>query len=98
MNCKSYKFFTVISNETRWAIIHSLYSSDKCVSEICKDIKEEQSKISHNLKLLQECKVVFAKRKGKQMIYSLNKKTIKPLITLLERHMSYFCDGKCKHK
>jgi len=98
MNCKSYKFFTVISNKTRWNIILSLYDSDKCVSDICKNIKEEQSKISHNLKLLQDCKVVSAKRKGKLMIYSLNKKTIKPLITLLEKHMSCFYNGNCNAK
>ncbi|MDD4049784.1 MAG: metalloregulator ArsR/SmtB family transcription factor [Candidatus ainarchaeum sp.] len=98
MNCASYYFFTVISNETRWKIINSLYASDKFVTDICKDINEEQSKVSHNLKILLECNVVFSQRQGKYIKYSLNKKTIKPLIKILNDHMRDFCDGKCKRK
>lgn len=96
MNCASYHFFTVISNETRWKIINSLYASDTFVTDICNDINEEQSKVSHNLKILLECKVVFSERQGKFIKYSLNKKTIKPLIKILNEHMKEFCGGKCK--
>jgi ArsR family transcriptional regulator len=98
MNCKSYYFFNVISNETRWKIINSLYDSEKYVSDICKDINEEQSKVSHNLKILLECNVVFSQREGKFIKYSLNKKTIKPLIKILNTHMQDFCGGKCKQR
>ena len=98
MNCKSYHFFNVISNETRWKIINSLYDSEKYVSDICKDINEEQSKVSHNLKILLECNVVFSQREGKFIKYSLNKKTIKPLVKILNSHMIEFCGGKCKKR
>lgn len=99
MNCKSYHFFNVISNETRWKIISTLYKSDKCVNEICKEIKEEQSKVSHNLKILSDCKVVFSKRNGKYITYSLNKETIKPLLEIVEKHMKNFCKKEgCKFK
>jgi len=98
MNCKSYYFFNVISNETRWKIINSLYKSEKYVSEICKDINEEQSKVSHNLKILLGCSVVFSEREGKFIKYSLNKKTIKPLVKILNNHMKDFCGGTCKQR
>ena len=95
MKCESYYFFTVISNKTRWKIIYSLYEKDKTVTDICNDINEEQSKVSHNLKTLSECKIVFSKRKGKYIIYTLNKKTIKPLIKHIEKHRLEFCKGTC---
>jgi len=95
MNCESYHFFTVISNKTRWKIISSLYNKDKTVSEICKDINEEQSKVSHNLKTLADCNIVFSKRKGKYIIYTLNKKTIRPLVKHIEKHKQEFCKGTC---
>ena len=96
MKCISYYFFTVISNKTRWNIISSLYSKDKCVSDICEEIKEEQSKVSHNLKILSECNFVFSKRAGKKIIYSLNKETIKPLFIIVEKHMKNYCKNNCK--
>jgi ArsR family transcriptional regulator, arsenate/arsenite/antimonite-responsive transcriptional repressor len=98
MNCKSYHFFNVMANETRWKIINSLFESDKYVSDICKDISEEQSKVSHNLKILLNCSIVFSKREGKYIKYSLNKETIKPLIKLINIHTKEFCKGKCSLK
>lgn len=96
MKCKSYYFFTVISNKTRWKIITALYKKEKTVTEICKDIDEEQSKVSHSLKTMHNCKIVFSKKKGKNVIYSLNKKTITPLVKHLEKHVHEFCTGQCK--
>lgn len=98
MKCESYHFFTVISNKTRWKIITSLYKSKKTVTEICNDVNEEQSKVSHNLKKMSDCRVVFQERKGKFIYYSLNKKTITPLVKHIENHVTHFCNGECKLK
>ena len=98
MNCNTYKFFEVMSNKSRWEIINSLYNSDKNVTTICKDINDEQSKVSHNLKILLNCNIVFNKRNGKHIIYSLNKKTIKPILDILENHKKCFCDKNCPYK
>ncbi len=74
MKCSSYNlFFEVFSNKTRIKIIEALITGEKSVSEICKLINEEQSKVSHNLKKLTECHFLDVKRKGKKRIYSLNK-------------------------
>lgn len=98
MKCESYHFFTVISNKTRWKIITSLYKTKKTVTEICNDVSEEQSKVSHNLKKMADCSVVFQERKGKYIYYSLNKKTITPLVKHIENHAKNFCKGVCKLK
>ncbi|MGE0792964.1 MAG: ArsR/SmtB family transcription factor [Candidatus Woesearchaeota archaeon] len=96
MKCKSYyKFFEVIANETRFKIIESLIDGALNVGQICFVTKEEQSKISHNLKILSQCNVVEIKKDGKNRIYSLNKETIEPMLRLVEKHVEKNCVGKC---
>ena len=68
------------------------------VGGITKSLKEEQSKISHNLKKLKDCHFVESRRQGKNMLYSLNKTTIIPLLNLVEDHVEKYCKicGKSK--
>jgi len=66
------------------------------VSDIVEEITGEQSKISHALAALRACNIVDVKQKGKQRIYSLNKKTIVPMLDLIDNHAKMFCKGKCK--
>jgi len=98
MICKSYNlFFETIGNKTRLKILELLFNRNMSVGEICKALNEEQSKISHNLKKLAECHFLDVKKIGKKRIYSLNKKTIIPLLKLVERHVKCYC-GVCKRK
>ncbi len=96
MKCDSYYlFFDTISNKTRMRIIESLLKSEKSVSEICSDIMEEQSKVSHSLKRLMACNFLNVKRDGKNRIYSLNEETIIPILKLVDKHVSKFCNKSC---
>jgi len=45
MKCKSYDFFSVVGNKTRWKIIKALYKQEMTVSQICEALEEEQSKV-----------------------------------------------------
>ncbi|MBW2993564.1 metalloregulator ArsR/SmtB family transcription factor [Candidatus Woesearchaeota archaeon] len=95
MKCKSFNaFFETISNKTRMKIVEALMAKDMSVSEICRKLNEEQSKVSHNLKILKDCRFVDCKTKGKERIYSLNKKTIVPMLKLIDKHASTYCDCK----
>lgn len=97
MICKSYKlFFETISNDTRLAIVECLQKQDMSVSEICACLKQEQSKISHNLKKLAACNFLEVRQEGKKRIYSLNKKTIVPLMALVKKHVETFCQKECR--
>lgn len=84
-------FFTSLANPNRLQIIMSLREGDKNVTEICSHTGFEQTMVSHNLKRLERCGMVFAERKGKSKYYSLNQETIKPLIKMIDSHVSNYC-------
>lgn len=97
MKCPSYNlFFEAISPKIRVRILELLKNKPMSVTEICNEMKEEQSKISHNLKRLTECHLIDVKKEGKQHIYSLNKETMLPLMNLVEKHVSKYCCKECK--
>jgi ArsR family transcriptional regulator len=97
MKCGTYKtFFETISNDTRLAIIGALEKKEMSVTEICEEIKEEQSKVSHNLKCLAGCHIIEARKDGKRRIYSLNKETMMPIMEIVNKHTQKYCCISCK--
>lgn len=90
---KSYKrFFKTLANDNRLQIIHFLAESgSKNVSDIVGGTKLEQTLVSHNLKRLHECHFVEVEKNGKERVYSLNKKTIDPLLALMDKHVNSYC-------
>ncbi len=84
-------FFTSLANPNRLQIINFLRQGRKNVTEICQGTGFEQSMISHNLKRLERCGMVFVERQGKNRYYNLNEKTIKPLLKLIDAHMGQYC-------
>ncbi len=94
---KAYKlFFGTLANKNRLKIINLLRKGSKCVNEITKELNFNQTTVSHNLKILQKCGFVFVEKKGKHRYYSLNKKTIKPLMEMIDKHMHQFCEKLVK--
>lgn len=89
-------FFTNLANPLRIKIISSLKEKEKNVTDLSNELKVEQSKISHALKLLRHCNIVDVEQAGKQRIYFLNKKTIIPILKIIDTHSRVFCGGKCK--
>lgn len=91
-------FFGRLANKLRIDIITSLLEKPKSVSQLIKELKQEQSKISHALKALLACKIVKYTQKGKQRIYSLSKSII-PVLKTIEKHQKEICKTcpmKCK--
>lgn len=88
-------FFTNLANPLKINIILSLREKEKSVSELVKDLKVEQSKVSHALTSLRCCNIVKVKQRGKQRIYFLNKETIAPMFKLIDKHAKTFCKGVC---
>lgn len=92
MFCKSYNdFFQTLANETNQIIIDELLKSPKTVTEIVETTGIEQSKVSHALKRLAECKLVNSEQKGKHRIYELNKDTIIPILEIADKHAKKMC-------
>ncbi len=91
-----YIFFTNLANPLKIKIITLLREKEKSVGELVKDLKIEQSKISHALSALKHCNIVNVKKEGKQRIYSLNKDTILPMLRMIDKHAVTHCGKKCK--
>jgi len=88
-------FFTNLANPLKVKILLYLRIKDMNVTELGKALKVEQSKISHALTSMKNCKIVLSKQKGKERIYSLNKETILPMLNLIDKHASINCKNKC---
>lgn len=86
-----HKFFSNLANPLKVQIIISLREKEKSVNEMCNSLGVEQSKISHALSALKNCNIVQVKQNGKQRIYHLNKKTILPMLQLIDKHASTQC-------
>lgn len=84
-------FFGSLANEHRLELLQVLRAGEKNVSEICESTGFEQTMVSHNLKRLERCGMVFGRVDGKFRYYSVNKKTIDPLLKLIDSHMKEYC-------
>ncbi len=92
MKCATYHyFFKNLANPLKVNIISVLKHRAMNVTELSKELGEEQSKISHALASLNNCNIVESKQDGKNKIYSLNKKTILPLLKAVDSHNCEFC-------
>jgi DNA-binding transcriptional ArsR family regulator len=92
---KYYLFFRNLANPLKMDIISSLKEKNMSVLELVKELKQEQSKISHALTSLKHCSIVQVKQNGKKRIYSLNKETILPMLQTIDKHENKFCK-ECK--
>lgn len=84
--------FKVLSNEVRLKLIEALRSGEKSVGELCEKIKEEQTRVSHELRCLVVCGFADYRREGKRVMYSLNKKTVLPILEAADKHVERFGD------
>lgn len=84
-------FFGTLCSESRLKIINLLRSGKKNVSEMMTELKMNQTAISHDLARLKKCGFVASEVDGKYRYYSLNSKTIQPLMDIIDKHMSQFC-------
>ncbi|MBS3174416.1 winged helix-turn-helix transcriptional regulator [Candidatus Woesearchaeota archaeon] len=89
---KAYKiFFGTLVSGSRLKIINLLRKEEKNVSEIVGALKISQPAVSHDLARLKKCGFVNVKINKNFRYYSINKETIKPLMDLIDVHMSKYC-------
>lgn len=84
-------FFETLGNKTRWDIVHLLQKGLRRSTDIAEKLGHEQSLISHHLRRLETCGFVSFKQNGNERIYGLNKKTVGPLLKLMDKHIGTFC-------
>ena len=84
-------FFGTLVSESRLKIINLLKKGRMNVSEISAALKADQTAVSHDLARLKKCGFVLVETDKKFRYYTLNEKTIAPLLKLIEEHMSHYC-------
>ena len=80
--------FKIFGDPTRMRILWVLFSSEKCVAEICGSLKMSQSAISHQLKVLKEARLVRSRRDGKNTFYALGDEHIENIIEQVLIHIN----------
>ena len=84
-------FFGTLVSESRLKIINLLREKPGNVSWIVKELNADQTAVSHDLGRLKDCGFVVSETDGKFRNYKLNQETIKPLMNLIDKHMSANC-------
>ncbi len=84
-------FFGTLVSESRLKIINFLRKGKRNVSAIMDELDMDQTAVSHDLARLKRCGFVKVDIEGKFRYYRLNDETIKPLIEIIDRHMSRYC-------
>jgi len=79
--------FSMLSDLTRLGILQLLARGPKSVTQLCKALKKKQPIVSHHLGLLRMGRLVAGKRKGKQVIYEMDKAALKALSSGIESLM-----------
>ncbi|MDQ1281191.1 MAG: hypothetical protein QG670_2455 [Thermoproteota archaeon] len=94
-----YGFFSTLANPARLAIMEKLRKEPMNATTIKENLGQEQSMVSHNLRLLERCALVYSEKKGREKVYRLNIETMETIFKAVENHANKFCPkkGKCSH-
>ena len=97
LNDICYGFFSTLANPTRLAILEKLSEGEMNVTGLASELGQEQSMVSHNLKMLEQCSFVFSERRGKKKYVSLNEDTVNSILGIVENHEAKYCraTGTC---
>ena len=83
------KVFKALSDATRLRIVLLLMERDLCVCELVFILKMEQSRISHQLRVLRDADLVEDVREGRWMIYRIPEDGRGFLEAILERELKF---------
>jgi ArsR family transcriptional regulator len=79
---KALKILKALADPTRLRIVAILLRSEVCVCELVSSLKMEQSRISHQLRILRDADIVEDRRDGKWIVYAIPERS-RPTIELL---------------
>ena len=73
MNYEEYaRMFKILSDPKRLKIIDMLSDGELCACKILEEFQITQPTLSHDMKIMCDAGIVFARKEGKWMRYSLN--------------------------
>ncbi len=89
-------FFETLANPLRMRILLMLMKKSLSVNEIVEATGEEQSKVSHALRILVICRLVKLTKKGRMHIYSAENQRVRPLFRLVDQSICNACGACCR--
>lgn len=89
-----YKFFSTLANPTRLAVLERLMDGSMNVTDLARELNQEQSMVSKNLKPLSDCRFVNVEQYGREGRYSVNNETVETILKTLESHSENYCPSK----
>jgi ArsR family transcriptional regulator, lead/cadmium/zinc/bismuth-responsive transcriptional repressor len=81
------QLFKVLGDHTRIRILNALYHSELCVCDLVSILGMNQSAVSHQLRVLRDARIVRSRKKGKNVLYSLDDNHISALIQMGSEHL-----------
>lgn len=86
-------FFETLANPLRMRIVRRLMEKDRTVQELVALTGAEQSKVSHALAVLKDCRVVRSRTEGRFRRYEANREMLVPLFALVDSAICARCQG-----
>ncbi len=85
--CELAELFKVFGDTTRTKILSALFEEELSVCCISDIVQMSQSAVSHQLRNLRQSKVVKSRRRGKEILYSLNDEHIEQIYKTALEHL-----------
>jgi DNA-binding transcriptional ArsR family regulator len=82
------RFGKGIGNASRYRLVEALFKGPKTVSQLVSIVRLSQPAVSQHLKTLKTCGVVQDKRRGQEVLYSLNTEHVLTLLKSLVGQVS----------
>ena len=81
------ELFKVFGDSTRIRILFVLFEAEVCVCDLASALNMTQSAISHQLRILNQNKLVKSRREGKSVFYSLADDHVRTIINQGREHI-----------
>ena len=86
--CDLSDLFRIFGDTTRIKILYALFESEMCVNDLASVLCMSVSAISHQLRVLNQARLVRYKKKGKTVFYSLSDDHVRTIIGQGMEHIS----------
>ena len=81
------RVFKALADENRLRILDLLCSGEKCACELLEDLQISQSTLSHHMKLLCDAGIVYGRKDGKWVYYSIQDEGVERVQALLAQKL-----------
>ena len=87
-----------VSDLNRIKILELLSKSEMCVTDIVKNMKLDQPKVSHHLAILKRARIVLTKKQGRRIYYYFNPAIYKKPSEYVDKIDFGFCSVEFKRR